>query len=222
VQVISTVVIFQAFVEVTQAIQFQAGHVHQVAQVSPLSPFGIPKLNTAALLVHELLTVAQHQASNVVVVHTLTVAAAHVAHVSHFKQVLASVSVTTHQLVSVKSILFQLKAAAQMLGHVGHVQPVSPLSHFKQTFAQLKVTTFPSSSVKSISSPFRSALTIAGQVCHVSHLSPLGIVKHNTAALVVQQLVTQADVQAAQVVVPQTLTVAAVHVSHFSHFRLEY
>ena len=99
---------------------------------------------------------------------------------------------------------------------------VSHLSHFKQTFAQLKVTTFPSSSVKSISSPFRSALTIAGQVCHVSHLSPLGIVKHNTAALVVQQLVTQAEVQAAQVVVPQTLTVAAVHVSHFSHFKLEY
>ncbi|MBO7443993.1 MAG: hypothetical protein J6W16_05440, partial [Methanobrevibacter sp.] len=113
-------------------------------------------------------------------------------------------------------------AAAQILGHVGHVQPVSHLSHFKQTFAQLKVTTFPSSSVKSMSSPFQSALTIAGQVCHVSHLSPLGIVKHNTAALVVQQLVTQADVQAAQVVVPQTLTVAAVHVSHFSPFKLEY
>lgn len=127
-----------------------------------------------------------------------------------------------HQSVSVNTKSSPLNAAAQILAQAAHVHQVSHLSHLRQSLASVRVTTLPSSSVKSISSPLNSALTIAGQVCHVSHLSPLGIVKHNTAALVVQQLVTQAEVQAAQVVVPQTLTVAAVHVSHFSHFRLEY
>lgn len=220
--VISTVVIFQAFVEVTQAIQFQAGHVHHVAQVSHLSHFGIPKLNTAASHVQLLLTVAQHQASNVVVVHMLTVAHGQVAHVSPFKQVLASANVTTHPLVSVKSILFQLKAAAHILGHVAHVHPVSPLSHLRQSLASVNVTTFPSSSVKSISFQLNSAFTIAGQVCHVSPLSPFGIEKLNTAADVVHELVTQAELHAGSVLVEPTDTVAAVHVSHFSPLRLEY
>jgi hypothetical protein len=100
--------------------------------------------------------------------------------------------------------------------------PGSPLSPFKSTLALVRVTTFQSSSVKSISSPLNAALTIAGQVCPVSHLSPLGIVKFRTAALLVPELVTEAEVPAAHVVVDQTLTVAAVPVSPFSHLRFEY
>ena len=72
-QVISTVVIFQLFVEVTQAIPFPAGHVHQIGHWSHLSHFGIPKFNTAASQVQVLVTVAQHHASNVVVVPTVIV-----------------------------------------------------------------------------------------------------------------------------------------------------
>lgn len=54
-------------------------------------------------------------------------------HGSHFKQVLASVKVVTHHLVSVKSILFQLKAAAHILAqsfpscqscHGSHLAPL--------------------------------------------------------------------------------------------------
>lgn len=56
----------------------------------------------------------------------------------------------------------------------------------------------------------------------VSPLAHCGIVKLNTAALEVHELVTLAELQAAQVVVVQTVIVAAVQVSHFSHFRLEY
>jgi hypothetical protein len=47
--------------------------------VSPFAPFGIVKLNTAALLVHELVTDALVPGSQVVVVQTLIVAAAPVA-----------------------------------------------------------------------------------------------------------------------------------------------
>ena len=107
--------------------------------VSHLSPLGIVKLNTAAEEVPLLVTLADVQASHVVVVHTLIVAAA-------------------------------------------------------QVF----------------------------QVSHLSPLSPLGIVKSKTAALDVQELVTLAELQAAQVVVLQTVIVAAVHGSHCSHFKLEY
>ena len=82
-QVISTVVIFQAFVEVTQAIQFQAGQVHHVAHISHLSHFGIPKFNTAASQVQVLVTVAEHQASKVVVVHTIIVHDGHCGQVHH-------------------------------------------------------------------------------------------------------------------------------------------
>ena len=49
----------------------------------------------------------------------------------------------------------------------------------------------------------------------VSHLAPLGIVKSNTAAALVPELVTEALVPDSQVVVVQTLIVAASQVSHF-------
>lgn len=114
-QVISTVVTFQALELVTQAIQFQVAH------VSHLSPLGIPKSNTAALQVQVLLTVAQHHASNVVVVQALTVAAVPVSHLSHFKQSLASHNTVTHPSVSVKSMSSQLKAAAHTLAQVSHL-----------------------------------------------------------------------------------------------------
>ena len=218
----STVVIFQAFVELTQAIQFQAGQVHQVAHVSHLSHFGIPKLNTAALLVHELLTVAEHHASSVVVVPTLIVAAAQVAHVSHFKHVLAPTKAKLQPFVSVNSISSPLKAAAHTLAHVDPVLPVSPLSHFKQIFASVSVTILPSSSVKSISFQLNAAFIIAA---HVSHLQPCGhcgTTKFNTALWQSPELVTHAQLPGAQVVVDPTHTVAALPVSHFSPFRFEY
>lgn len=44
---------------------------------SHLAPLGIQKLNTAALVVPVLVTLAQQPASRVVVLHTLTVADAH-------------------------------------------------------------------------------------------------------------------------------------------------
>lgn len=44
--------------------------------------------------------------------------------------------------------------------------------------------------------------------------------KSNTAALVVQLLVTLAEVQAFPVVVDHTVIVAAVHVSHFAHLGI--
>ena len=167
---IVTVVTFQALELSTQAIQFQ------VAQVSHLSPLGIPKLNTAALQVQLLLTVAQHHASNVVVVHALTVAAVPVSHLSHFKQTLASHNTVTHPSVSVKSISSQLKAAAHTLAQVSHLHPCGHC----------------------------------------------GTVKLKTALWQSQELVTQAQVQGVHVVVLPTHTVAAFHVSHFSHLRLEY
>ena len=56
---------------------------HQVAHVSHLSHFGIPKLRTASVQVQELLTVAEHQAHKVVVLHTHTVAQGHCGQVHH-------------------------------------------------------------------------------------------------------------------------------------------
>lgn len=63
-----TVVTFPALLQVTHAIPFP---------VSPLSPFGISKSKTAAVLVPVLLTFALHPASSVVVVPAAIVAAVH-------------------------------------------------------------------------------------------------------------------------------------------------
>ena len=71
---------------------------------------GIVKLNTAAEEVPELVTLAEVPAFQVVVLHTVIVAAAHVAPVlpvsplSHFNSVLASVSVTVLESSLVKTI----------------------------------------------------------------------------------------------------------------------
>jgi hypothetical protein len=51
------------------------------------------KFNTAALLVHELVTDASVQGFPVLVVPTLIVEEFHVSHLGHFRVVLASVSV---------------------------------------------------------------------------------------------------------------------------------
>ena len=118
--------------------------------------------------------------------------------------------------------MFQLKAAAHILGHVAHVQPVSPLSHFKQTLALHSTVTQPSLSVKSISSQLKAAFTIAAQVSHLHPCGHWGTVKLNTALWQSQELVTHAQLPGAQVVVEPTQTVAAFQVSHFSPFRLEY
>lgn len=74
VSVIVTVVVFHTLEEVTLAIQFP---------VSPVLPFGIVKLNTAADEVQELLTEALVPGFPVVVVQTDIVAALQVAQVSH-------------------------------------------------------------------------------------------------------------------------------------------
>ena len=63
-----TVVTFPALLQVTHAIPFP---------VAPVSPFGISKSKTAAVLVPTLLTFALHPASSVVVVPAAIVAAVH-------------------------------------------------------------------------------------------------------------------------------------------------
>lgn len=90
------------------------------------------KLNTAAELVPLLVTLASVQGSHVVVVPTLIVAAAHAAHVSHFRSILASSRVTVVQSLSQKSISFQLNAAevTEAQGsHVSHCNHCSPCIH---------------------------------------------------------------------------------------------
>ena len=90
------------------------------------------KLNTAAELVPLLVTLASVQGSHVVVVHTVIVAAAHVAHVSHFRSILASSRVTVVQSLSQKSISFQLNAAEvteAQASHVSHCIHCSPCIH---------------------------------------------------------------------------------------------
>lgn len=69
--------VFQLLEVVTQHIPLPAGQVQPVAPVSHLSHFGIPKLSTAASQVQVLVTVAEHQASKVVVVHIDTVPDGH-------------------------------------------------------------------------------------------------------------------------------------------------
>ena len=98
----------------------------------------------------------------------------------------------------------------------------SQVSHFRSILASSRVTVVQSLSQKSISFQLNAAEVTEAQVSHVSPLSHLGIVKSNTAALVVQELVTLAELQAAQVVVDHTVIVAAVPGFHCSHFKLEY
>lgn len=135
VSVIVTVVVFHALELVTLAIQFPVGH------VSPVSHLGIPKLNTAAEEVPLLVTVALSQASKVVVVPTLIVAANPVSHLSPFKSTLALVRVTTFQSSSVKSISSPLKAALTIAGQVCPVSHLSPLGIVKLNTAAPLVPT---------------------------------------------------------------------------------
>ena len=107
----------------------------QVSPLSHLSPLGIVKSNTAADEVHELVTDAEVQASPVVVLHTVIVAALPVSHLSHLSHcgqvrvVLAFAKVTVFQSVSQNTISFQLKAAEFILAHVGQVSPCGQVSH---------------------------------------------------------------------------------------------
>jgi len=76
-----------------------------------------------------------------------------------------------------------------------------------------------------MSSPSNSALTIvapASPGSPGSHFAPSGIVKSKTAALVVPELTTEAELHGVPVVVDPTVTVAAVPGSPFSPLRLEY
>lgn len=107
----------------------------QVSPLSHLSPLGIVKSNTAADEVHELVTDAEVQASPVVVLHTVIVAAlpvshlSHLSHWSHLRVVLAFAKVTVFQSVSPNTISFPLKAAEFILAPVAQVSPCGQVSH---------------------------------------------------------------------------------------------
>ena len=104
-------------------------------------------------------------------------------------------------------------------------QPLQPLhhghqsAHFRSVFAPERVTVHQSSLVNTISSPQNSAAHILAPVAPVHHVAPLGIVKFSTASHVVHELVTQASLPAAHVVVLPIVIVAASHWSHWSHFK---
>jgi hypothetical protein len=93
------------------------------------------KSNTAADEVQELVTDAEVQASHVVVLHTVIVAAVPVSHFSHcshcgqVRVVTAFAKVTVFQSVSPNTISSQLKAAEFILAHVAQVSPCIPCSH---------------------------------------------------------------------------------------------
>lgn len=131
--------------------------------VSHLSHFGIVKLNTAALEVPLLVTLAFVQASHVVVVQTEIVAAVHVSPVSHLSHL------GIQKLNTAALLVQELVTVAELPGDRVDVVPTETVaavqvSHFKSILASVRVTTFQSSSVKSISFQLKAALTIAGQV----------------------------------------------------------
>ena len=151
------------------------------------------KSKTAADEVQELVTLADVQAAQVVVVQTLIVAAVHVSHLSHLSHcshlrvVLASVKVTVFQSVSPNTISFQLKAAEFILAHVAHVShwgqvshwghsspcghctPCIPWGHLSSVLASSRITLSPSESVNTILSQLNTALSI---LAHSGHCSP--------------------------------------------------
>lgn len=193
----------------------------QVLPVSPLSPLGIVKLNTAAELVPLFVTLAEVPASPVVVVPTLMVAADHVSPVSHFAP-LGIVKLNTAAPLVPELVTEALVPGSQVVVVQTLIVAASQVSHFRSTLASVNVTVSQSSLVNTISSQSNSALTIDAHVSQVSPFSHSGIVKSNTAALVVPEFTTLAEVQGSHVVVDHTVIVAAVPVSHFSHFKLEY
>ena len=162
--------------------------------MSPFAPLGIVKLNTAAPLVHELVTEALVPGSQVVVVQTVIVAAAPVSPWGQVRVVLASVKVTVFQSVSPKTISFQLNAAELILAQVahvshcghcspwipcspcGHCSPCSHCGHVRVVLALARVTVFQSVSQNTISLPLKAAefiLAHVAQVSQVSHRSDL-------------------------------------------------
>ena len=149
------------------------------------------------------------------------VAAAHGAPVSHLAPLGIVKSNTAAALVP-ELVTEALVPGSQVVVVQTLIVAASHVSHFRSILASVIVTVSQSSLVNTISSQLNSALTIDAQVDQVSPLSHLGIVKSNTAALVVQELVTLAELQAAQVVVDHTVIVAAVPGFHCSHFKLEY
>jgi hypothetical protein len=219
---------------------FHAGNVDVVptaivaaVQVSHFSHCGIVKSNIAALLVHELVTLASVPGSHVVVVQTDIVAAAHglpLSHLSHFRSTLASDNVTVCESSLVNTKSSQTNAALTIEAHVLPVSHFAHLGIVKSNIAAEVVPELttdaevPASHVVVDHTVIVAAVPVS-QVSHLSHLSHFshsGIVKFSTAALEVQELVTLAEVQGSHVVVVPTVIVAAVPVSHFSHLRLEY
>lgn len=118
VSVIVTVVVFHTLEVVTLAIQFP---------VSQVSPLGIPKFNTAALLVQLLVTVALLQAGNVVVFQTDIVAALQVAQVSPLGIVKSNTALV---VVPLFTTLAEVQAHQVVVLHTVIVAAV-PGSHFR-------------------------------------------------------------------------------------------
>ena len=111
--------------------------------MSPLSPLGIVKSNTAALEVQLFTTLALVHASQVVVLHTVIVAAVPVSPLSHLSHcspcihcshcgqvrvVTAFAKVTVFQSVSQNTISSPLNEAEFILAHVAQVAPVAQVS----------------------------------------------------------------------------------------------
>lgn len=145
VSVMVTVVVFQTLELVILAIQFQVAH------VSPVSHLGIPKLNTAADEVQLLVTVALSQASKVVVVQTLIVAAC---------QLVPSAPLGIVKFKTAALLVQELVTEAEV--HAAHVVvdpthtvaalPVSHFSPFRLEYCAFLILSPSSLSLKSIKS----------------------------------------------------------------------
>ena len=149
------------------------------------------------------------------------VAAAHGAPVSHLAPLGIVKSNTAASLVP-ELVTEALVPGSQVVVVQTLIVAASQVSHFRSILASSRVTVVQSLNQKSISFQLNAAEVTEAQVSHVSHFSHSGIVKSNTAALVVQEFTTLAELQAAQVVVDHTVIVAAVPGFHCSHFKLEY
>lgn len=208
-QVISTVVTFQAFVEVTLHIPFPAGHV---------APVGITKSSTAEQLVPVFVTQASPHGSHVVVLPTVTVAAFPV---SHLSAVLAHAIVTVQLSSLVNTISSPLKAAAQILAQSHQSSHFAPLGIVKFNTAALQVQVLvtqaqvPDSHVVVVH-------TVIVAAAPSSHFAPCGMVKSNIAAQQVPELHTHTLVHGSHVVTQPTSIVAALPVSHFKSFLAQH
>lgn len=145
--------------------------------VSPLSHFGIVKSRTAALLVQLFTTLALVPASQVVVLHTLIVAALQVDHVSHLSPLGIVKLNTAAELVQELVTDAEVQASPVVVVPTVIVAAApscpsaqsSPLGQVRVVLAFARVTEFPSVSPNTISFQLKLAEFILAQVSHFSH-----------------------------------------------------